>query len=291
MSDARDPSAASDPRDGGSERSGEGPYLPDLDLERVRDGLEAAVAAANEAIRSVVRQSEVRVGYKPGEGPVTEADHAADDVLHERLMPLIEGAHWLSEESSQIAPLIRGEPTWVVDPLDGTREFLRGLPEFGVSVGLFVDDRLVLGAVGLPAAEVVLSGIVTAGRREARRDGVALPTLGGDGEVRRVVVSRHDYEWRELQFQIPYDVYPCGSAAVKLVHAATGQADVYFSTGPRSVWDVAGGAAVLQGVGGELLMINGEPLVLSPQQIRIPPYTAGSAAAGRTLLQRLSARL
>lgn len=266
-------------------------FLPGIDLDAARDGLEAAVRAANESIRAVLRQTEMRVGYKPGEGPVTEADHAADDTLHERLMPLIAGAHWLSEESAQIAPLIRGEPTWVVDPLDGTREFLRGLPEFGVSVGLFVDDRLVLGAIGLPSEEVVLSGIVTAERRQARRDGVPLPALVDDGVVRRVVVSRHDYEWRELHFQIPFEVYPCGSAAVKLVHAATGRADVYFSTGPRSVWDVAGGAAVLQGVGGDLIMVNGEALTLSPQQIRIPPYAAGRAAACRTLLRRLGARL
>lgn len=286
MTESRDP-----PSGGGAAASRTGSFLPGIDLDATREGLEAAVRAANDAIRAVVAQTSVRVGYKPGEGPVTEADHAADDVLHERLMPLIEGAHWLSEESSQVAPLIRGEPTWVVDPLDGTREFLRGLPEFGVSVGLFVDDRLVMGAVGLPPEESVLSGISTADRREARRDGVSLPTISHDGVVRRVVVSRHDYEWRELQFQIPYDVYPCGSAAVKLVHAATGEADVYFSTGPRSVWDVAGGAAVLQGVGGELLMINGEALVLSPQQISIPPYTAGSAAAGRTLLHRLAAKL
>ena len=113
-----------------------------IDLDAVRDGLEAAVSAAADAINEVLRQNVVRVGHKPGEGPVTEADHAADDVLHDRLMPLIDGAHWLSEESRQEAPLILGEPTWVVDPLDGTREFLRGLPEFGVSVGLFSKSGL-----------------------------------------------------------------------------------------------------------------------------------------------------
>ena len=266
-----------------------------LDLDAVRDGLEAAVVAANEAIREVIGQATMQVGHKPGEGPVTEADHAADDVLHERLMPLIEGAHWISEESKQEAPLIHGEPTWVVDPLDGTREFLRGLPEYGVSVGLFVGDQLVLGSVGLPVhypeRGAVLSGLVDGDRREARQDGEVLASLEARDEVRKVVVSRHDYEWRELQYQIPYETYPCGSAAVKLVHAALSQADVYFSTGPRSVWDVAGGVAILEAVGGSLLMINGERLELSPQQISIPPYVAGIEGSCLTLLRRLAPRL
>jgi len=268
-----------------------------LDLDSLREGLEHAVAQANRAILDVLAQDTVRVDHKPGEGPVTEADHAADDVLHRELIDLIDGAHWISEESKQEAPLIHGEPTWVVDPLDGTREFLRGLPEFGVSVGLFVGDEIVLGAVGLPLSDdpagdpSVLSGLIDGDRLEARVDGAPLPSLAGRTEVERVVVSRHDYEWRELHYQIPFDVYPCGSAAVKLVHSADGQADVYFSTGPRSVWDVAGGVAVLEAAGGSLLMLNGKPLSLSPQQIRIPPYVAGPSGSCLTLLRRLGATI
>src|SRR5687768_14297548 len=109
--------------------------LAAIDLDAVREGLEAAVREAGDAIIEVRSRASMKVGHKPGEGPVTEADYAADDVLRRRLVPLIEGARWLSEESRDVAPLIRGEPTWVVDPLDGTEEFLRGLPEYGVSVG------------------------------------------------------------------------------------------------------------------------------------------------------------
>lgn len=266
-----------------------------IDLKDVRVGLEHAVAEANRAILAVLGQESVRVDYKPGEGPVTEADHAADEVLHRKLMDLISGAHWLSEESRQEEPLVHGEPTWVVDPLDGTREFLRGLPEFGVSVGLFLDDQLVLGAVGLPivddgnAQSSVLSGLVSGEHLESRLDGVPLSSIADRREVERVVVSRRDYEWRQLHYRIPFDVYPCGSAAVKLVHSADGQADVYFSTGPRSVWDVAGGVAVLEGVGGELLKLNGERLVLSPQRLQVPPYVAGPRESCLTLLRRLGA--
>jgi len=261
--------------------------LDAIDLDAVRDGVEDAVRAANEAIRGVLAQATMKVASKGEAGPVTEADYAADRVLHERLMPLIEGARWLSEESSEEAPLIRGEATWIIDPLDGTREFLRGLPEYGVSVGLFVDDRLVLGGVGFPWDGTVLSGLVTATRRESRMNGVTMTTLPNDGVVQRVVVSRGDFERRRIQYHIPYEVYPCGSAAVKLVHAAGVDTDVYFSTGPRSVWDVSGGVAVLEGVGGMLMGIDGERVELSPQQIEVPPYVAGAPEDCLTLLRRV----
>lgn len=260
------------------------------DLDALRDALEEAVRAAGEAILEVVERGGMRVGHKWGEGPVTDADYAADETLHERLMPLIEGAQWLSEESEQVAPLLHGEPTWVVDPLDGTREFIRGLPEFGVTVGLFIEDRLTLGAVALPASKEVFSGLVDGERREARKDGRPLPPLATAGEVRRVVVSRHDYERRRLHYQIPYEVYPAGSAAVKLVHSADGTADVYLSTGPRSIWDVAGGAAILEGVGGTMLMANGRPLELSPGQVHVPPYAAGQREACLAVLRGIGQR-
>ncbi len=273
---------------------------PALDLDALRDDLEHAVHDACEAIRTVMRRGSVRVGHKWGEGPVTEADHAADEVLHRRLTPLIAGAHWLSEESEQEHAIVPGEPTWVIDPLDGTREFLRGLPEFGVSVGLFTGDRLVLGAAGLPAGDepVVYSGIVDGERSEARVDGTPLPPLeppglddDGEPDPGRIVVSRWDYEHRRLQYRLPFDVYPLGSALVKLVHAATGEAGVYLSTGPRSVWDAAGGAAVLAGAGGVVLQVNGAPLTLSPQRERIPPFVAGEPGRAMALLRSLGVEL
>ncbi len=277
----------SDRQDGAASQAGE--RIPSL--ESLRDGLEAAVRAANQAILDVLKQKTIRVGHKHGEGPVTEADHAADNVLRRELLAMIPGAHWLSEESEQIGPLIRGEPTWVVDPLDGTREFLRGLPEFGVSVGLFLGDRLVLGAVGLPSSDEVLSGLLDAEHREVRRDGVRLEGLRADGEVGRVVVSRADFEWRRLQHQLPYEVYGCGSSAVKLAHVVDGRASVYFSTGPRSVWDVAGGAAILEAAGGTLMQFNGRPLRLSPQRIGVPAFAGGAPEVCLTFLRRLGAKV
>jgi 3'-phosphoadenosine 5'-phosphosulfate (PAPS) 3'-phosphatase len=260
-----------------------------LDLDVVREGLEVAVREAGQAILDVAAQPRVRMRYKRGEGPVTEADYAADDVLHRMLMPLIPDAHWLSEESKQVAPLIRGEPTWVVDPLDGTREFVLGIPEWGVSVGLFLGDELVLGAAGVPNDDVVFSGLVDGERREARCNGQPMIALALDRACQKVVVSRNDYEHRRIGRRIPFETYPCGSAVLKLAHAADGTADVYLSTGPRSVWDVAGGVAVLEAAGGQLMTLNGKRLALSPQQVRVPPYAAGAPSACFELLRALGA--
>jgi 3'-phosphoadenosine 5'-phosphosulfate (PAPS) 3'-phosphatase len=137
----------------------------------------------------------------------------------------------------------------------------------------------------------VYSGLVSGMRREARKDGRTLPALATGGEVRKVVVSRHDYERRRLHARFPFETYPAGSAALKLLHASDGTADVYLSTGPRSIWDVAGGAAILEGVGGTLLMANGQPLVLSPREVHVPPYAAGQREACLTLLRGIGQRV
>ncbi|MBA01152.1 MAG: hypothetical protein CL752_01860 [Chloroflexi bacterium] len=266
--------------------------MPDKYMKDLRDNVEDAVIAANDVIRQILTQSSLKVGHKPGEGPVTEADHAADEILFNKLNSLIDGSQWLSEESKQDTPLITGRPTWVVDPLDGTREFIRGLPEFGVSVGLFIEGNLSLGVIGLPKYSEekgsIFSGLLGEVDAEFKHDGNLISELNDHGEIRNVVVSRHDYEWRRLQYHIPFPTYPCGSAAVKLIHAASGIADVYFSTGPRSVWDVAGGVAVLKAAGGVLLQIDGNELTLSPDQIGIPPYVAGLESSCRKLLKELS---
>jgi len=265
-----------------------------LDLDALRAAAEAAVAAAGEAILAVVRRGHIRVASKGHEGPVSEADHAADEVLSERLLPLIDGAQWVSEESEQSAPLRRGAPTWVVDPLDGTREFLRGLPEYGVSVGLFVDDVLVLGVVGIPATGEMLSAIVTADRREASCNGESLAPLDPLMPLSRVVLSRHDFEWTTLAEMLPYDVYPCGSAAVKLAHVAQGKAQLYLASGPRSVWDMAGGAALVRAVGGDqIAMMTGHTVAMRPGQVRVPAHVAGlgvHASEFLTQLRKLSPR-
>ena len=77
--------------------------LGGADVDAVREALEAAVAEANEAISAVRAGKRVRVGHKPGEGPVTEADYAADDILHERLMPLVPGARYDQAKASAAA--------------------------------------------------------------------------------------------------------------------------------------------------------------------------------------------
>src|SRR5262252_2345944 len=124
-------------------------------LLRIEEALQAAVATLSHFI-----PGNVKVDYKPGADPVTEADRAANDVLRRVLIQNGEG--WLSEESVDDKQRLGKERVWVVDPLDGTREFVAGIPEWCVSVALVEHGRAVAGGICNPATgELILGSLET----------------------------------------------------------------------------------------------------------------------------------
>src|SRR5437773_5872120 len=122
--------------------------------------IEAALAAAVEVLQGF-RADTVRVEHKPGAGPVTEADRAVNDILA-RMLPA-EGEGWLSEESRDDPCRLEKRRVWAVDPLDGTREFVAGIPEWCVSVGLLENGRAMAGGICNPATRELFLGAVGQG--------------------------------------------------------------------------------------------------------------------------------
>jgi myo-inositol-1(or 4)-monophosphatase len=214
----------------------------------------ARIAAALDEAKRVLAgftPGEVAARRKGGGDPVTEADTLVDAVLRRRLPRPGEG--WLSEETHDDRSRLGCRRVWVVDPLDGTREFVTGLPEWSVSVGLVEDGEPVAGGICNPARGETMLG--------ARGQGVTLN--GAPVEVSRrpglagaeVLASRTEVERGQWQVfdGAPFQVVAMGSVAYKLARVAAGLSDATWTLVPKHEWDVAAGVALVLAAGGRIV--------------------------------------
>ena len=249
-------------------------------LRRIETALEAAV----DVLRGF-RARTVRVEHKPGAGPVTEADRAVNEVLA-RLLPAGDEG-WLSEESHDDASRLGKRRVWVVDPLDGTREFVAGIPEWCVSVGLLEDGRPVAGGVANPATGEVFLGSLDTGVTYNGRPARVSSRSVLDGAV--VLASRSEFdrgEWERFR-GATFTVRPVGSVAYKLALVAAGLADATWTLVPKHEWDVAAGAALVLAGGGSVHGRDGSvPTFNQPQ-----PWLAGLIAHPPALLSAVKRAL
>lgn len=232
---------------------------------------------AGEAILAVrARGFETR--RKTDASPVTEADHAAERVIVGALRAACPYAV-IAEEEMEAGEVHRtGDAYWLVDPLDGTREFAAGRDEYTVNIGLVRDGRPVLGAVGVPATGEVFGGLLgretVAWKRHhgaERAIGARLPPPEG----LHVLASRsyaNDARLRDyLAGRRVAGVTNMGSA-LKIVRLAEGRADLYPRTGRTMEWDTAAPQAVLEAAGGALCSMDGAPLGYGKPDWENPPF-------------------
>ncbi len=203
--------------------------------------------AARDAGRAVweLRDRFVAEEKRPNDW-VTDADRAADRIIRAAKDAQFPEDGWLSEES--LVDSVQGAFTWVVDPIDGTREFVEGLPEYAVSIGLAWGDRVVAGSVVHPPSGVVMAGAVTTGCRSAETR--ALPGARPDTTHLRILVSRTDLSRNRFAgWRADLPLTAIGSIAYKLALVAYGEADAVVSVTRKSPWDVVGGFGVLGAAG------------------------------------------
>jgi myo-inositol-1(or 4)-monophosphatase len=209
--------------------------------------IQAALEAAREVF-SRFPSGAIAAAYKAGHDPVTEVDRAVDAVLRQQLLGEDEG--WLSEESADDLSRLEKNRVWIVDPLDGTREFVAGIPEFCVSVALVEDGRPVVGGICNPASNEIFLGAVDSGLTYNGKPARPSQRTSLEGAV--VLASRSEMkrgEWKQFEKTLP-KVRPLGSVAYKLALVAAGLADVTFTLTPKHEWDVAGGVALVNSGGG-----------------------------------------
>lgn len=213
-------------------------------LEVARD----AALEAGAAIRGFY-QDEYTVRDKGEDNPLTDADLAADRILEDRLRSAFPDFGWLSEETADTPDRLEQSHVWIVDPLDGTREFTLGIPEFVVSVGLVIDGAAVLGVLYNPIKDQLFTGIVGKG---AWLNGEPIRVTAHTAlKGSTVVCSRTEMKkgWFD-EFMDVLTPVPVGSVAYKFGLVAAGQAESTFTPRPRSEWDICGGVAIVEAAGG-----------------------------------------
>ena len=243
---------------------------PDPFNEAWVTALLALVFEAGEAILAVAKDGALGVEEKADASPVTAADHAAQAVLRAGLTQLTPTWPQRSEELAPPPPAERAQwdRFWMIDPLDGTKEFLAGNGEYTVNLALIEGGRPLLGLVGVPARQQVYFGFVPERRAfKVDRAGQRIPLRVRPCPAAPVVVAsrRHRGAALETLLEALAAVAPslqtrAVGSALKLLVLAEGQADAYPRRGPCSEWDIAAGEAVLLAAGGHLQTFSGQPL-------------------------------
>jgi 3'(2'), 5'-bisphosphate nucleotidase len=254
------------------------------DRDRLLDDVVALVRTAQVEIMRVYAEPAAAWALKEDASPLTAADLASHRILNAGLERLTPQVPIVSEEGGLPDVRTRAEwPVyWLIDPLDGTKEFLARNGEFTVNVALVEQNRPTLGVVGVPARGQVFVGDVTRGlARRLDPSGVfVLRARAYAGERPTIVASRRhggeklDGALRAIeQSEGAPDLRNVGSA-LKLCLLAEGEADLYPRLAPTSEWDTAAAQAILEAAGGQVLQLCGTPVAYNKPDILNPEFIA-----------------
>jgi 3'(2'), 5'-bisphosphate nucleotidase len=259
--------------------------------------LDALTDIASQAASAImrVRAKGVIARTKSDSSPVTEADDAAEAIILDELARVMPGMAVVSEEAASRTEIIEvSDPFILVDPLDGTREFIESRDEFTVNIAIVANGRPVVGIVGAPALNTIWRGIVGKGSERLQLPPGATTKNATDRTALHAHAHAHGGgTWRAMMSRSHHDPatddwlrrfssverLDCGSS-IKFCRIAEGRADIYPRLGRTSEWDIAAGDAVLSAAGGVVLTPDGEPLRYGQiaRHLKVPSFIAWSNA-------------
>ena len=252
-----------------------------MDYSDIIKRIEKALAAATQALQEFTL-GKIQSTLKTGGDPVTKADVLLDKILKKELLRAGEG--WLSEETVDDLSRLEKECVWIVDPLDGTREFIQGIPEWCVSIAYIAGGQPEAAGICNPATNETFLG--------TRSQGVTLNgkpvqvTQKQDLNRATVLASRSEVkrgQWKRFE-KAPFKTIPTGSVAYKMARVAAGLDDATFTLVPKNEWDVAAGWLLVEAAGGKVLDKDGKPRVFNQQN----PLLSGLISANPILHEKLS---
>jgi 3'(2'), 5'-bisphosphate nucleotidase len=260
--------------------------------------VEPIVALAEDAGRAIleVYSTDFDVQEKDDESPLTQADLASHRWIDAGLKSLTPDIPIISEESGlpNFEERRQWRRYWIVDPLDGTREFVNRNGEFTVNIALIEDNRPVLGVVHVPVQGKTYVGCKGLGaqRRDGNHTPVSIEVAGASANPVRVVGSR-SHRGASLDTFLEavgaHDMVPMGSS-LKFCVVAEGGADIYPRLGPTSEWDTAAAQAVVEQAGGKVVTLDGKPMKYNAKADILNPHFFVIGAADRDWLSLLPER-
>ena len=249
--------------------------------------LDLASKAAIEAGKIILKyyKADYEIKEKSYHNPVTTADHASDEVLKKILLNKRPNYGWLSEETVDSPNRLTKEYVWVVDPIDGTKEFIEGVPNFVVSIGLVQNGNPVLGVLFNPVTQEIFTGLKDSGAYLNGKKIKCNKVLNISDMI--ILNSRSESKrglWDPFS-NIFASLKPVGSVAYKLGLTAAGKSDIFASLRPKNEWDICAGNCIIDEAGGKLIDLNGKQREYNQLKTLITPglIAGDKSAVDRTL--------
>jgi 3'(2'), 5'-bisphosphate nucleotidase len=239
--------------------------------------------SAGQAIMLVYEGDRILSRLKEDASPVSEADLLAHDCIVEGLARLVPELPVVSEEDSVSHATRRHDTSfWLIDPIDGTKEFLSRTGQFTVNIALIQRGRPVLGVVYAPAMnEMYWGGFGLGAFRESAlvKGPIGVKKCSQELTSLRVVASKShmDTDTRNYIARLGQTELVEAGSSLKFCLVATGEADIYPRLAPTCEWDTAAAQAVLEGAGGVVLDLNGIPLQYGKANVLNPSFVAASS--------------
>lgn len=242
-----------------------------------------AMQDAGDAIKELQR-SEDFIQKKSSNEMVTQADLLVNEILRTRLMQHFPDDGWLSEENVDDKARLLCERVWMVDPIDGTKEFANEVPEYAISVALVKEGQPIIAAVYNPATQEFFHAEKNAG---AWLQNTRLRCRRSKGPHQfSLLASRSEFvrgEWEK--FAALHEVKAIGSIAYKLALVAAGKADATFSLGPKNEWDVAAGVLLVQEAGGIVTDKQGKEILFNRENVLVNGIVATTQESNAEILK------
>lgn len=230
---------------------------------------------AGRAILQIYQQDDLGIQTKRDQSPLTQADLASHDIITKALKQLAPDIPILSEEGHTLDGEV--DTFWCVDPLDGTKEFIKKNDEFTVNIALIEQHQPVLGVIHIPVMNETFMALQGEGAFKVQdNETQTLTKQSGENHAPPIfAVSRSHLNEKTKAFIERHQAktIPAGSS-LKLTLLAEGKADAYPRFGPTSLWDMAAGHAILKETGGEIYNLDQQPLVYNMNQILNPDLIA-----------------